>query len=981
VIECLHFFQKYWGERIRYTKAKERCSQALCNRWPRPECSTDADPKIGTYCLSSQQFWTDTSCTLRAKIYGDGTVGIVHSPNNIEPESISRSVQNETKTFFRVDWSSGNDVDRITSKCKQISTCFVSIDDICICNVKVNESQVYFDWNEIKIDQDVLMSLRIGAFDPMSVRSDWEIKSINGIKIFSIGGKLTPSTIFEVTDNNGVRQLRKNIKSMVQVVGTSASFRNPVHFISLSDAEVHQAQDETDAAIDHYFYHPNTAPFLALRFAQRFGISNPSPGFISRIALAFKTGFYTFDSGDNPITYGSGEYGDLGAAIACLLLDREARVTLLDADPFQGSFKEPIVKLLGLMRALRFELSHDAGFVDFAFDVDRKIGQMAHAFPSVFSFFLPDYQPSGPVTLASLVAPESQALTGPKTIDFLNGLLSLIKYGLSPCLGGLGADKWWIPQDCSSYRPLGENKGNLGKLRYSYTESLDTVPFIDELATLLTAGRLSPSSRQLIGDIAAKEPNKDLAVMKAQQLIILTPEFQITNLVRKSGASRPGPESPKPSNRPYKAVIYVLLDGGVDSFNMLVPHSCSEANSNGQTLLEQYNAERTTLAITEEERSRIIDTNGQPCTQFAVHQNLEIVERLYKGGDLAFFANAGVLNTPVNKDNYYKSTKTSLFGHNTMREEAQKIDPYDGLPGTGILGRMCDRLKRNGFNAQPITVQDASIATVGVPGEAVDPLLVSAYFMNEFNPSNKGESFDVKDYVGNLNAATSIQSSIYGETWSRILQKALYDNESILKALSTTQLKTSFPETEYSSKLKVISMLIASHKQRGKDREAFFLSLPGWDHHSDMKRGLANNFVALNDALTAFYEEMKAQSLWQSVSLIITSDFSRTLTANSGEGSDHAWGGNYFIMGGAVNGGRILGSYPKDITQTSPLNIGRGRLIPTLSWESIMNSVVQWMGAESDADLDYCMPNRKKTGAKLFKASEVFRASSRSFWE
>lgn len=39
-----------------------------------------------------------------------------------------------------------------------------------------------------------------------------------------------------------------------------------------------------------------------------------------------------------------------------------------------------------------------------------------------------------------------------------------------------------------------------------------------------------------------------------------------------------------------------------------------------------------------------------------------------------------------------------------MTDEAQRIDPYDGAPGTGILGRMCDVLVREGYNAQPITV-------------------------------------------------------------------------------------------------------------------------------------------------------------------------------------------------------------------------------------------------------------------------------------
>jgi len=136
-----------------------------------------------------------------------------------------------------------------------------------------------------------------------------------------------------------------------------------------------------------------------------------------------------------------------------------------------------------------------------------------------------------------------------------------------------------------------------------------------------------------------------------------------------------------------------------------------------------------------------------------------------------------------------------------------------------------------------------------------------------------------------------------------------------------------------------------------------------------MKAGLSANFQRLNGALTAFVNEMKAQGVWNDVSLVLTSEFGRTFTANSGDGSDHGWGGNYFVMGGGVKGGAIHGNYPSDITNTSPLNVGRGRLIPTMSWESIMNSVVEWMGVD---DLDYCLPNRMQTGTELLTQSQVF---------
>jgi hypothetical protein len=99
--------------------------------------------------------------------------------------------------------------------------------------------------------------------------------------------------------------------------------------------------------------------------------------------------------------------------------------------------------VIGLMRSLEFAKAADAGFVDLDINMNRQIGQMAHAIPNVFSFFLPEYKPAGPVALASLVAPEAQVITGPRTIDFLNGMLSLIKYGLSTCLGGFGRNQWW----------------------------------------------------------------------------------------------------------------------------------------------------------------------------------------------------------------------------------------------------------------------------------------------------------------------------------------------------------------------------------------------------------------------------------------------------------------------------------------------------------------------------------------------------------
>ena len=77
-----------------------------------------------------------------------------------------------------------------------------------------------------------------------------------------------------------------------------------------------------------------------------------------------------------------------------------------------------------------------------------------------------------------------------------------------------------------------------------------------------------------------------------------------------------------------------------------------------------------------------------------------------------------------------------------------------------------------------------------------------------------------------------------------------------------------------------------------------------------------------------------------------------------------------------MDGGKILGEYPIDITPAGPLNLGRGRILPTTSWDAVWNAVSQWVGADSDLELDYCLPNRKETTgpgfSNLFTADEVF---------
>jgi len=93
--------------------------------------------------------------------------------------------------------------------------------------------------------------------------------------------------------------------------------------------------------------HPNTAPFVATHLARQLVTSNPSPRYVRAIARAFL-------SGEHGGRVYSGRPTNLGAAVAATLLDREAADPALDHDPRHGALREPLLKLVQLMRVLRF---------------------------------------------------------------------------------------------------------------------------------------------------------------------------------------------------------------------------------------------------------------------------------------------------------------------------------------------------------------------------------------------------------------------------------------------------------------------------------------------------------------------------------------------------------------------------------------------------------------------------------------------------
>jgi hypothetical protein len=112
---------------------------------------------------------------------------------------------------------------------------------------------------------------------------------------------------------------------------------------------------------------------------------------------------------------------------------------------------------------------------------------------------------------------------------------------------------------------------------------MDSGSVVDKLSLLLTSGRMSPTNREIIGQIFEEEVNTEKALHLAQQLIIMTPEFHTTGIVTKNGEPRGEIPAAIKTCKKHKAVIHIMLKGGCDSYNMLVPHS--QCNGKGTILI------------------------------------------------------------------------------------------------------------------------------------------------------------------------------------------------------------------------------------------------------------------------------------------------------------------------------------------------------------------------------------------------------------
>lgn len=208
------------------------------------------------------------------------------------------------------------------------------------------------------------------------------------------------------------------------------------------------------------------------------------------------------------------------------------------------------------------------------------------------------------------------------------------------------------------------------------------------------------------------------------------------------------------------------------------------------------------------------------------------------------------------------------------------------------------------------------------------------------------------------NVTSSKYASIYAEEYAQQLSEGLEENTKLQAIIESAKLASSeyVAERGIAEQLQQVAKLIAARESRGAERDIFAVGLGGFDHHGGLIRKLEEKFGSIDRALRTFVAELKAQNVFDDTVLVIASEFGRSLRP-SGDGTTHGWAGNYFVLGGSVNGGHVLNDFPASLLEGGEQDSRwSGRLIPKYPWETMMVPIAEWMGVE-ESQLAEVFPN------------------------
>ncbi len=394
----------------------------------------------------------------------------------------------------------------------------------------------------------------------------------------------------------------------------------------------------------------------------------------------------------------------------------------------------------------------------------------------------------------------------------------------------------------------------------------------------------------------------------------------------------------------YKALVCILLSGGNDSWNMLIPAD--------KEPYHEYANTRDSLALPLSGPSAALTLTGNANggKAFATHPACTQIQSLYDEGEIAFVANVGTLIEKTSiKDYRTKSSRLprSLFSHLDQRAQWQTSVPQSDEK-SGWLGRASEALLESTVNASDISMN------ISLAGNNL--LQTGATSSTPYNITRHGSLRVEVPWVRELFNRQN-QENLFQSEYANLSRDSIDLEKIFSQAFQTSTLNTTFPKSnKLAHELEAVAKTIVASQKLGHQRQTFFVSVDGWDNHQDLLSRHDKLLHQLDEALGAFNAALHELNYQDQVTTFTVSDFGRALVSN-GDGTDHGWGGNALVMGGAVNGGQILGDYPETLRPKSGLDVGQnGRLLPTTACDEYFYELLEWFGVAA-SDFEFVLPN------------------------
>jgi uncharacterized protein (DUF1501 family) len=405
----------------------------------------------------------------------------------------------------------------------------------------------------------------------------------------------------------------------------------------------------------------------------------------------------------------------------------------------------------------------------------------------------------------------------------------------------------------------------------------------------------------------------------------------------------------------YKALVCLMLNGGNDGHNWVVPVTTSAYGV--------YAKGRQSLALAQNSLLPLKGAAANGVT-YGLHASCPDLQAMFNAGSAAFVSNVGPLIRPTTVAQARADSSPlppQLFSHFDQVNEWQTAVPQ-AQTSLGWGGRIADLFLSQGMTSNlafNIAVGGSSTwqqgqttipYTLGANGAAKLSVDNTPWFRNDLRAKATHD----------LITQGASDPNLMVDTYAGIYQNAAAKVTLVNGALSAAgDFTTVFPAAQandwgLSQQLHEVARVIKAQAHIGDSRQLFFVQLGGFDTHSGQLATQSMLLGYISQYVNAFHKAMVEIGMQNDVTLFTMSEFGRTLASN-GSGADHGWGNHHLVVGGGVLGGKFYGTMP-DLTIGGANDVGQGRLLPSTSADQYAATLASWFGV-ADSELNPIFSN------------------------